>query len=134
MHFPDRHPVRRLTVSPLLTLIVVGVALAVPAGAFAGGFTATLTAPNHHPVANTKWHITVTATRVRQKLSGTVSYRYLSNGTVVGHGTGGSFRHGVYRDAIIWPGEAIGHPLTFQVVVSTRYGTDYINWFVQVRR
>jgi hypothetical protein len=133
MHFPDRHPVHRLTLRPLLALIVVGVALALPVAALAAGFTAKLTAPNHHPVANTKWHITVTATRGRQKLSGTVSYRYLSNGTVVGRGIGGSFRHGVYRDAIIWPGEAIGHPLTFQVVVTTRYGTDYVNWFVQVR-
>jgi len=85
------------------------------------------TAPNHHPVANTKWHITVTAHPRRRRLSGTVSYRYLSNGTVVGRGTGGSFRHGCLPRRDHLAGEAIGHPLTFQVVVTTRYGTDYVN-------
>lgn len=117
-----------------MATIVMVIALALPAAALAGGFAASLAAPNHHPVANTKWRITVRATRSGRGLSGTVAYRYLSYGTVVGHGVGGSFGRGVYHDAIIWPARAIGHPLTFQVVVRTRYGTDYLNWFVQVRR
>lgn len=129
-----QNAVSRRAVRALLILSIATVAVALPASALAGGFTARLSAPNHHPVANTKWHITVTATRSGHKLSGTVSYRYLSFGAVVGHGVGGSFAHGVYHDTIIWPGEAIGHPLTFQVVVRTRYGTDYLNWSVEVRR
>jgi len=120
-------------IQSLVGVLVAVVALTIPTSALAGGFAAHLSAPNHHPVANTRWHITVTATRGHSQLSGTVSYRYLTNGAVVGHSVGGSFKHGVYRDAIIWPGEAEGHPLTFQVVVRTRYGTDYINWFVEVR-
>lgn len=130
----SRSPVSRRVGRPMLVLLIATAALALPASALAGGFSAHLSAPNHYPVANTKWHLTVTATRGGRKLSGTVSYRYLSYGAVVGHGVGGSFAHGVYHDAIIWPNEAIGHPLTFQVVVRTRDGTDYLNWFVEVRK
>ena len=117
-----------------IPMIVAVVALALPAVALAGGFTAQLFAPSHHPVANTRWHITVTATRGGRKLSGTVNYQYLSNGVVVARRSGGPFKHGVYHDTLTWPGAAIGHPLTFRVVVATRYGTDYLNWFVEVRR
>jgi len=117
-----------------LFMVVVVAALALPATALAGGFTAHLTAPNHEPIANKKWPITVTATRGSTKLSGTVRYRFLSDGTVVSSKPGGSFRHGVYRDTLVWPAEAIGHPLSLQVVVTTRYGTDYLPWWIQVKR
>jgi hypothetical protein len=125
---------RGLFVRPSLIALSGLVALSLPATALAGGFTAHLAAVNHTPIANTKWRLTVTATRGSQKLSGKVSYRYLYYGVVVGHGVGGKFRNGVWHDAIIWPTRAVGHPLTFQAVVTTRYGTDYRNWWVIVRR
>ena len=61
----------------LLVVMTAIIAFALPAtSALAGGFAAHLSAVNHTPVANTKWRLTVTATRGHQKLSGTASYRY----------------------------------------------------------
>jgi hypothetical protein len=117
-----------------LFALVLAAALALPASALAGGFTAHLKAPNHKPVANKKWPITVTATRGSAKLAGTVSYRFLSFGTIVHTAKGGSFKHGVFHDTLVWPGEAVGHPLSLQVVVRTRYGTDYLPWWIQVQK
>ncbi|HET9123533.1 MAG TPA: hypothetical protein VFN65_01460 [Solirubrobacteraceae bacterium] len=109
-------------------------AVAAPPATAAARFTARLHATTHRPRANTKWRITITATRGRQKLSGTVRYRYLYNGVQVGSSRGGSFRHGVYHDTIIWPSRSIGHPLTFEAVVRTRYGTVDLRWWIRVRR
>ena len=124
-------PVRRARLALLGAAAIL--ALALPAPALAGGFTARLYAPNHQPKVGF-WHITVTATRGGQKLSGTVNYRFLFNGFVVSHQRGHAFRNGVYRDALKWPARAVGHTITLQVVVSTRYGTDYLNWWIKVRR
>ncbi|HEX4010697.1 MAG TPA: hypothetical protein VHX62_11835 [Solirubrobacteraceae bacterium] len=121
-------PIRRA-----LFALVVAAALALPASALAAGFTAQLSAPNHRPIANKKWPITVKATRGTTQLAGTVSYRFLSYGTIVHTAKGGSFKHGVFHDTLVWPGEAVGHPLSLQVVVKTRYGTDYLSWWIQVR-
>jgi hypothetical protein len=128
------HKVRLFpTLRPLLPVVVAVAALAVPASALAGGFTARLYAPNHQPKVGS-WRITVTATRGRQKLSGTVKYRFLSNGAVVGRRPGHSFTGGVFHDTLQWPSEAVGHTITLQVVVTTRYGTDYLNWWIKVRQ
>lgn len=123
----------RMALALILTLLLGG-ALVLPAVALAAGFTARLSASTHQPRANTKWRITITAYRGRQALSGTVRYRYLYNGAQVGTGIGGSFRRGVYRDAIIWPTRAAGHLLSFQAVVTTRYGTVRLPWWIKVRR
>ena len=66
--------------------------------------------------------------RGSQKLSGTVNYRFLYLGQVVSRQPGRSFTHGVCYDTLKWPRKAVGHTITLQVVVSTRYGTDYLNW------
>jgi hypothetical protein len=118
------------------SLVAVAVALAlavVPASALAGGFTAHLKAPNHHPTAGKKWWITVTARHGRSKPGGKVSYRFLFQGQVVAHRPGHKFAHGHYRDWLLFPRAAIGHPITLQVVVQTRWGTDYLNWAVTTR-
>ena len=126
-----RPPVRRLRLALLGAAAVL--LLALPASALAGGFTARLYAPNHQPKVG-YWHITVTATRGRQKLSGSVNYRFLFQGFVVSHQRGHGFTNGVFHDVLKWPGKAVGHTITLQVVVSTRYGTDYLNWWIKVRR
>ena len=128
----SRRSVSRIIRVPLAVLAMT--VLVFPAVALAGSFSAHLYAPDHHPKANTKWRITVTARRGGRGLSGTVRYQYVSFGSVVARRPGGSFRNGVYHDTIVWPSAAIGHPLTFQVVVRTRYGTNYINWSVKVHR
>ena len=131
------HPARRMASARaarrLAFILVLAAALALPASALAAGFTARLTAPNHRPIATKKWPITVTATRGSAKLAGTVSYRFLSYGTIVHTAKGGSFKHGVFHDTLVWPGEAVGHPLTLQVVVKTGYGTVYLSWWIQVQ-
>jgi hypothetical protein len=125
--------VRRLSVLPII-LAAACIAVGAPSAGAAARFTASFHASTHRPRANTKWRITVTARRGRQKLAGTVSYRYLFNGTQVGTSKGGSFRHGVYHDIIIWPAKSVGHPLTFEAVVKTRYGTLDLRWWIRVRR
>jgi hypothetical protein len=134
MHHVRRVPLRvpkpRSVLLPALA--AVAVALALPASALAGGFTARLYAPNHQPnVGN--WRITVTATRGAQKLSGRVYYRFLYNGAVVRTVPGGRFSHGVWHDTLVWPKNAVGHTITLQTVVVTGYGTDYLNWWIKVR-
>jgi hypothetical protein len=119
----------------LVPAAVAVLAMAFPAAALAGGFTAHLYTPNqtHQPRVGI-WHIKVTATRGGQKLSGDVNYRFLYQGTVVAHRAGHRFSHGVFYDTLLWPANAVGHTIYLQVVVSTRYGTDYLNWWIKVRR
>ena len=125
--------VRRMLAALAALAALWGVAAA-PSAHAAARFTATFHASTHRPRANTKWRITVTATRNGRQLAGTVNYRYLYNGTPVSSRRGGSFRHGVYHDTIIWPARSIGYPLTFEAVVRTRYGTVLLRWWIRVRR
>jgi hypothetical protein len=118
----------RTTVS---LLIVLG-ALTLPTSALAGGFTAVLHDSTHTPKVGAQ-QITVTATRGRQKLSGSVHYRFLLGKTVVSTKPGHKFTRGFFRDKLLWPAEAVGHRITLQVVVQTKFGTDYLNWWVKVR-
>ena len=117
------------------SLAAAGAALALmlPASAAGAAFTAHLTAPNHAPTANKKWPITVTATHGSTKLSGSERYHFLFDGQVVSSQPGHSFTNGVYHDTLVFPGRAVGHPITLQVVVSTRYGTVDLNWAVDAR-
>lgn len=132
MRFRER-PVRVGPTWRVLAVMVAALVLAIPASASAASFTAHLKAPNHTPTAGRNWPITVTATRGRAKLSGSVRYRFLYNGTVVGRHFGRNFKHGVCHDKLLFPATAVGFPLTLQVVVKTKYGTDYIDWTVNVR-
>lgn len=116
-------------------LIALAAALAVPANALAGGFTAHLYVPgNTHQPKVGNWRIKVTATRGKQKLSGHVHYNFLFEGMVVSTQAGYSFKNGVYHDTLMWPKRAVGHTITLQVVVVTRYGTDDLNWWIKVRQ
>src|ERR1700735_1038176 len=114
--------------------VIVGI-LALPGSALASGFTAHLFLSTHQPKVGIQ-PVKVTATRGRQKLSGSVSYLFFlgRTNTRVGRAPGKSFRNGVYRDNLKWPADAIGHTLTMRVVVKTRYGTDNLNWWIKVRR
>jgi len=121
------------SLSRLLVPVLITVALVVPASASAAAFTARLTAPNHTPTANKLWPITVTATRGRTKLSGSVRYEFLYSGSVVSHQPGHSFRGGVYHDTLKFPTESVGYPLTLRVIVTTKYGTVDLDWAVKTR-
>ena len=116
-------------------LVIAGLvlALAVPAVASAAAFSAQLTAPNHTPTANKKWPITVTVTRGRTKLSGSVRYQFLFHGQVEASRPGHAFSRGVYHDTLLFPGEEIGHVLSLRVIVTTKYGTVELPWWIKTR-
>lgn len=120
------------SIRPALLPLIVLAALALPASALGASFSAHLRIGSHQPKVGPQ-PITVTATRGRTKLSGTVSYRFLFNGMVVKTEPGGHMRAGVYHDKLLWPKDAVGHTITLQVVVKTAYGTDYLNWWIKVR-
>jgi hypothetical protein len=117
---------------PVFLVIAVAVALALPASALAGGFSSTLKIGSHEPKVGAQ-PITVTATHGSQKLSGTVHFQFVYQGTVVSTQPGGKLSRGVYRTKLLWPARAVGHSITLRVVVQTRYGTDDLNWWIRVR-
>ena len=126
-----RTPARRLLL--VLTGVITAIAVFAPS-ALASGFTLHVKFPNHTPVAGKAWRITITATRGRQKLSGTIKYVFK---TPVGNMTRNAtvkVKRGVAHDTIRFPGEAVGHRLPMQVVVTTRYGTDTVNWWVKPKQ
>ncbi len=132
MPFSPTHTIRNPRLNTMLVLLAALAVIALPASALASGFTARLYVSSHQPKVG-KWPLKVTATRGSQKLSGTVSYRFLLDGTQVSKQPGHSFTRGVYHDKLTWPKRAVGHTITLQVVVRTRYGTDYLNWWIKVR-
>ena len=132
----------------LLVLAVCSVGLLVPAAsASAAAFKATLDAPNHSPKAGGKnWDITVTAkSNSGKRLLATARYEFYFDGQKVstqypnpGHTKGGTKPYrftGSYKDTILWPPTAVGHPLTFRVVVSVAgKGSVNLDWKVRVHR
>jgi hypothetical protein len=129
----ERVPRRRLRLRSVAIAATAAAALALPASALASGFTASASIPTHTPkIGNEK--ITVYATKNGKKLSGNVSYHFLFQGQVVSRQSGGNFKNGVYHDTLKWPAEAVGSKLTLQIVIKTNYGTDYINYWIDVKK
>jgi hypothetical protein len=114
-------------------MVGLALAMAVPAAASAAAFTARLTAPNHTPTANKQWPITVTVTRGGARLGGSVRYQFLFQGQVVANRAGHSFTHGVYHDTLLFPGAAVGRVLSLRVIVTTKYGTVDLPWWIKAR-
>jgi hypothetical protein len=103
----------------------------------AGGVRASLHGENHSPKVNKLWHYSVLATNAsRQGLSGTVESEFVFGGQVVGRESPPSHRltNGRLDDKITFPAQAVGIPLTFQVVVHTRHGSVTLDWPVKVKR
>jgi hypothetical protein len=119
--------------SSSLVLVALALVLALPGAASAAAFSAQLSAPNHEPTANKKWPITVTVHRGRTQLSGSVRYQFLFEGQVVASRNGHRFTNGVYRDTLLFPGQAIGQNLSLHVIVSTKYGTVVLPWWIKTR-
>jgi hypothetical protein len=105
----------------------------------AAPFKATLTAGTHHPVVNTRWPYTVKAVDgkgkpVRARVSVAVvdplggvhpTQYYLGTKYV----TNIPFR-GTFRDAVRWPPESTGFPLTFRVTVKVGAATKVLRYAV----
>lgn len=111
-------------------LTVALAALAFPATALAASFTVKAHFPNHTPIANVKWWITLDVTKGKTKLSGSVKYQFLFDGSVVSTQPGKKFKHGYYRDGLTFTSPAVGQPLTLVVEVTTKYGTKDVKWAV----
>jgi hypothetical protein len=132
----------------LVILAASALVLLLPASvASAAAFKATLDAPNHSPKGGGKnWDITVTAkSNAGKPLTATARYEFYFDGQRVstqypnpGHAKGGTKPYrfkGRYRDTILWPPTAVGHPLTFRVVVSVHgKGSVNLDWKVRVHR
>ena len=99
----------------------------------APSFVATLNAPTHQPVANAAWPITISArTFGGVPLRATVTYEYLFTGQVVARRSRYRFT-GTFHDVIRWPTRSLSFPLTFRAVVTTRLGTQNLDYQVQVK-
>ncbi len=122
-------PRRRL--APLAVALVV--ALAIPAAASAASFKVTPHISGHKPTAKKKWPIALTVTKGQKKLSGSVKYEFLFDGSVVSHQAGKKFTDGIYKDELLFPASAEGIKLTLQIVVKTSYGTQNVDWTVTTR-
>jgi hypothetical protein len=133
--------IRGMSVLAVLVALVVAPS-AVGSGAHASAkWTAKVTVPNHRPKARKPWPVKVVAkTAGGKKLRGTVVYHFLFMGQVVSTQGCNPKKpdpcpfNGTYRDVIRWPVRAVGHRITFQVSVRTRFGQKNFNWWVQVRR
>jgi hypothetical protein len=77
-----------------------------------------LTTPTSEPSAGGFWPVTIRAhTATGTPAGGTVSYAFLFGGAVVARRPGGQMRDGVFHDRLEFPAQAVGYPLTLQVIV-----------------
>jgi len=100
-----------------------------------GPVHAKLTAPDHSPKVGKGWPYSVHVTDAQgHPLSGTVKIEFAYGGQVVGtdHPAVHPLRDGVWHDILTFPKEAVGYPLTFQVVVHTSAGSVLLGWPVMV--
>jgi len=118
---------------PLALALIL--ALALPGTALAAGFKIRAHIANHTPTINRKWPVRLTITRGRTRLSGTVRYEFLFQGSVVSHQAGHKFTHGNYTDTMIFPGQSLGEPLTLRILVTVpKYGTEHLDWKVTAKK
>ncbi len=106
----------------------------------ATSFNVTLHAGTHHPAVNTRWPYSVrvvdkTGHPLRARISVAVvdpiggvhpTLFYVSNTRYV---TNIPFR-GTFRDAVTWPPESRGYPLTFRVTLKIGKATKVIRYLV----
>ena len=87
-----------------------------------------------------KWPIKVTASHSGHGISGgKVYYQFLSFGRIVACRTvlppyKPRFSSGTFRDEIQWPERSVGLPLTFRVVLFTKYGVKNLDYAVVVQK
>ena len=131
-HHGARSPTQRVATS----LPVAALANPVVSGS-AGSMRSSLHGENHAPKFNTLWHYSVLATNARrQPLSGTVESEFVFGGQVVGRESPPTHHltDGRLDDSVTFPAQAVGIPLTFQVVVRTGLGSVTLDWPVKVTR
>ena len=118
---------------PLALAVIL--TLALPATALAASFKITPHIANHTPTVNKKWPVRLTINKGKTKLSGTVKYEFLFDGSVVSHQPGHKFTHGSYTDTMIFPAQSLGEPLTLRILVTVpKYGTEHLDWKITTQK
>lgn len=97
----------------------------------AGGVTATLHASTHTPKVNRPWPLHFTVTRGGALVKAVVEYEYLFGGQVVAHRSHYIFT-GHFSDVFRWPSTAVGYPLTFRAVITSKGATINLDYPVRV--
>ncbi len=140
---PDRSFSRRAAALLVAVAGVAGVATgpAIAQAGAASAFRVTLRAPTHHPRADRAWPVSFTATYRGRPTRVRLRYEYLFGGKVVSRQNPGSLKSSGYRftghytdRGFVWPARAAGVRLTFRAVISGRYGTRRLDYWVQVTR
>ncbi len=131
-----RNPLQVLSrLRSALVALPILAALALAGSALAAAFKVTPQIPNHRPTVGREWPIKLGVTRGRTKLSGSVSYEYLFNGSVLSKQKGHRFRGGVYTDRLVFPAKSVGQPLTLRfLIVIPSYGRQKLDWAITPRR
>jgi hypothetical protein len=101
--------------------------------ASASGVSATLHATTHSPKVNVPWPISFTVLKAGAPVQAKVLYEYLFGGTVVAKRSNYTF-DGHFHDKFLWPGSAVGYPLTFRAVITAGGQTLLLDYPVQVVR
>ncbi|MCL2769345.1 MAG: hypothetical protein FWD42_04460 [Solirubrobacterales bacterium] len=101
--------------------------------ASSGGVSATLHVPGPNPRVNRSWPISFLVSSHGRPASASVRYEFLFAGTVVAHRSFYRFT-GHFHDIVVWPGSALGYPLTFRAVVTSGSVTLNLDYPVKVVR
>jgi hypothetical protein len=134
MHTSLQYEGRRVWPRAMPVVVALIAALALPASALAASFKLTPHIANHTPTVNKKWPVTIDVTKGKAKLSGSVKYQFLFDGSVVSNQPGHSFTNGVYKDAMLFPSKSLGPVLTLRILVKTKYGTEHLDWKIQTKK
>ena len=132
-----RSPVRRpggiAVIALLVALALATTAAAGTVGGSSRGLTATLHAGTHHPEVGRRWPIQFTATRSGRAVRATVTYEYVYGGQVVARRAQHTFT-GRFSDALVFPAQSVGYPLTFRGAVTSGGSTVNLDYAIQVSR
>jgi hypothetical protein len=124
---------RRFTLVLMAALALVAIAPSVAQARL----VAHLYTPGHHPKANKKWPVRITARDGHKGVCGKVRYAFLFKGKVVARRNPGVGRDfcGTFKDPnFIWPTRSVGIPLTLRCVVDTKIGQANLDYAVKVVR
>ncbi len=112
-----------------------GVSATAPSQLNTGPLRASLHAPDHAPKVGRLWPYSVHASDAGgHPLAGSVDIEFVLDGQVVGRDTPPThpLENGLWHDRLTFPSQAVGHPLTFRVVVHTARGNATLDWPVNV--
>ncbi len=98
-----------------------------------GGLTASMHAGTHHPEVGRLWPVQFTASRSGRPVRATVTYEYAYGGQVVAVRAHHTFI-GRFSDALRFPAESVGYPLTFRAVITSGGSTVTLDYPFQVMR